>query len=123
MSRRSMSVILALFSCATVPDPSFAWGDTANASQQQRDRKIPNPKKTQGATLTGCIDEQDGGKYVLIDPKNRAPLATLEADGFPNEGFAKHIGNTVTVKGSLDSSSRPVMTVRSIETVSDGCGK
>jgi hypothetical protein len=74
--------------------------------------------------LTGCIDEQEGGRYILIDARSLAPLANLEAAGFPNEGFAKHLGNTVTVKGTIDSTGpRPVMQVRTVETVSNGCGQ
>jgi hypothetical protein len=51
-----------------------------------------------------------------------APIADLEAVGFPTEGFAKHVGHKVTVKGaSTPSSARPVFKVRTVETVSETC--
>jgi hypothetical protein len=51
-----------------------------------------------------------------------AVLANLEADGFPTEGFAKHLGHKVTVQGtSVPNGNRPVFKVRSIETISDTC--
>jgi hypothetical protein len=99
----------------------LAWNQVEQ-KQQQRDRKVEPKAKAVDASLTGCVDEQEGGRYILIDPKSLAPLASLEAVGFPNEGFAKHLGNTIIVKGSLDSGPKPVMRVRTIETVSNGCG-
>lgn len=80
-------------------------------------------KKTaeKGSSLTGCIDEQ-GGNYVLIDDRTRAPIANLVADGFPTEGFAKHVGHKVTVRGTSNpDGAKPVIKVRSIETVSETC--
>jgi hypothetical protein len=73
--------------------------------------------------MSGCVDEQDG-KYVLIHDQTRAVLANLEADGFPVEGFAKHVGHKVTVRGtsSPDGGERPVFKVRVVESVSDACG-
>jgi hypothetical protein len=93
--------------------------------EQQRDRKLADPKaKQEEKALTGCIDEQEGNRYVLIDARSLAPIATLEAVGFPNESFAKHLGNTVVVKGTLDSSlPRPVMKARSVEFIGNGCGQ
>ncbi len=71
--------------------------------------------------MTGCVDEQEG-HYVLIDDRTRAPIADLEADGFPMEGFAKHVGQKVTVRGTSNpGSNRPLFRVRSIETVSETC--
>jgi hypothetical protein len=122
MSHSSASLILALFSITGLPAVSFAGGDAAD-QQQQRDRKSPEPKKTDGGSLTGCVDEQEGGRYVLIDERNLTPIANLEAEGFPNEGFAKHLGQKVTVRGTINSSgARPVIKVRSIETINTACG-
>jgi hypothetical protein len=105
----------------SVQIPAIASAQSTAQKQQSRDRKAAAPKE---ASMTGCIDEQEGGRYLLIDARSLAPLASLEAVGFPNEAFAKHLGNTVTVKGSIDSTgSRPVMRVRAIETVSNGCGQ
>jgi hypothetical protein len=50
------------------------------------------------------------------------PVANLEADGFETEGFAKHVGHKVTVRGTSNPGGAvPVFKVRSIETVSDAC--
>jgi len=114
-------LILALL--VGVPFSGVASGQAnpPQQKQQSRDRKGPEPKE---GSMTGCIDEQEGGRYVLIDALSLAPLANLEAAGFENEAFAKHLGNTVTVKGAIDSTgSRPVMRVRTVETVSNGCGQ
>lgn len=71
--------------------------------------------------MTGCIDE-DNGRYILVDEKELKPIADLVADGFPTEGFAKHMGHKVTVRGtSSPGSARPLFKVRSIETVSETC--
>lgn len=71
--------------------------------------------------LTGCVDQQEG-RYVLTDDRTLSPVADLEADGFPTEGFAKHVGHKVTIRGiSSSGSARPVFKVRTIETVSETC--
>ena len=58
----------------------------------------------------------------LVDDRNLSPAADLEADGFPTEGFAKHVGHKVTVRGTSSSgSTRPVFKVRSIDTLSETC--
>ena len=69
------------------------------------------------------VDQQDG-QYVLIQEQSRSLIAHLEAEGFPTEGFAKHVGHKVTVRGTSNSSGaeRPVFKVRSVETISDACG-
>jgi hypothetical protein len=79
--------------------------------------------KTEQTSLAGCIDEHDG-QYVLIHDQSRATLANLEAEGFPTEGFAKHVGHKVTVRGisSPAGTERPVFKVRAVETVSESCG-
>jgi hypothetical protein len=72
--------------------------------------------------MTGCIDEKEG-RYVLINDRTRDLIANLEAEGFPTEGFAKHLGHMVTVRGAgASEGSNPVFKVRSIETVSETCG-
>ena len=74
-----------------------------------------------GSSLTGCVDQKEG-HYILVDDRNLNPVADLEADGFPTEGFAKHVGHKVTVRGTSSSgSTRPVFKVRSIATVSENC--
>ena len=90
---------------------------------------VENGKKAQtgkkqaasGTSLTGCVDEKEG-HYIMVDDRNLNPVADLEADGFPTEGFAKHVGHKVTVRGTSNSgSTRPVFKVRSIETISETC--
>ena len=115
MYRQSASLILTLFSVVwSVPGDPVDW-----AYQNQQ----PEPKaKTVGGSLTRCVDAQEG-RYVLVDDKTLAPIADLQANGFPRGGFAKHLGNKVTVRGTIDSSgARPFVKVRSIETVCNGLG-
>jgi hypothetical protein len=101
--------ILSVAVASCVPRPIFA----------QSNPQSKEAAKT--ASMTGCIDE-DNGRYVLVDDKDLKPIADLEADGFPTEGFAKHVGHKVTVRGSsTPASSRPLFKVRSIETVSETC--
>ena len=82
------------------------------------------PKKKAASSLaamTGCIDE-DNGHYVLIHDRTRATIANLEAEGFPTEGFAKHVGHKVTVRGTVNTAGDvPLVRVRSVETISETC--
>lgn len=95
----------------------------AQEKQESAKQKKAPQSKTQQASLTGCVDEQDG-QYVLISEQTRSLIAHLEAEGFPTEGFAKHVGHKVTVRGSSGSTGtdRPVFKVRSVEAISDACG-
>jgi hypothetical protein len=71
--------------------------------------------------MTGCVDQQDG-QFVLVDDHDLKVVANLEAVGFPVEGFAKHVGEKVIVKGvNTQGDARPVFKVKTIETVSDTC--
>jgi hypothetical protein len=85
-------------------------------------QKNPSSKAVpKSASLTGCIDEENG-RYVLVDDRELKPIADLVADGFPTEGFAKHVGHKVTLRGeSTPGEARPVFKVRSIDTVSETC--
>jgi hypothetical protein len=114
---RRAAISLAFAACMTLAAfPARGWTDQNQA--QKKEQKKP---KSDSASLTGCIDEHDG-RYVLIDDRNRAPIANLEAEGFPTEGFAKHLGHKVTVRGtSSPAPDRPLFRVRSIETVSESC--
>jgi len=72
-------------------------------------------------SMTGCVDQQDG-QFVLVDDHDLKVVANLDAVGFPVEGFAKHVGEKVIVKGvSTPGDARPVFKVKTIETVSDTC--
>jgi len=111
--------LLALMLICNLP------GTTLNPESNQDDRKQQQkkgPGKNGLASMTGCIDEQQG-QYVLLDDRTRETIANLEAEGFETEGFAKHVGHKVTVRGTSSSgSAHPVFKVRSIETISDTCG-
>ena len=73
------------------------------------------------ATLTGCVDEQDG-KWVLVNGQTMAIIAKLAADGFPTEGFAKYMGNKVNVRGTaISDESGSTFKVREIQTISETC--
>jgi len=100
-----------------------AWsspGPAANPGTEQ-DSKHSKDRSAPPASMTGCIDEQDG-RYVLVDDRTLSPVADLVAEGFPTEGFAKYMGHKVTIRGASSSGgARPVFKVRSIETVSDTC--
>jgi competence protein ComGC len=88
---------------------------------QDSSKKAPSKAKPSAASLTGCVDQQDG-QYVLVNDQSLTPIANLEAEGFPTEGFAKHLGQKVTVRGtSASGAARPVFRVRNIETISDTC--
>ncbi len=89
---------------------------------QKQGEKKEQPKAKRGtAALTGCVDEQEG-QYILIDDRTRTPIANLEAEGFPIEGLAKHLGHKVTVRGtSSPGTDRPLFKVRSIATINETC--
>jgi hypothetical protein len=117
--RRTLATIIVL---SVSPLISFTPVSAAQESQQSAKQKKA-PAKTSGASLSGCVDQQDG-QYVLINEESRSPIASLEAEGFPTEGFAKHVGQRVTVRGtsSTGGTGRPVFKVRSVEKISDTCG-
>jgi len=93
----------------------------AQAPNSQKKAPNSNKKAASGSSLSGCVDEKEG-HYILVDDRSLNPVADLEADGFPTEGFAKHVGHKVTVRGTSNSAStRPVFKVRSIETISETC--
>lgn len=73
--------------------------------------------------MTGCIDEQDG-LYVLTKGPELKVAAKLQADGFASENFARYVGHTVTIRGSLVSGAEgepALFKVRRIDAVSDTC--
>jgi hypothetical protein len=108
-----MFTVLALLA----PWATLPAAQTSNSQKKEQTGK----KKAAGASLSGCVDQKEG-HYILVDDRNLNPVADLEADGFPTEGFAKHLGKKVTVRGtSTTGSTRPVFKVRSIETLSETC--
>jgi hypothetical protein len=117
---------LVFIACLSVLVPtagnSAPW-DTSSGQDNtgQKQNKAKTEQKAKTASLTGCVDQKEG-RYVLVDERSLNPVANLEADGFETEGFAKHVGHKVTVRGTSNPGGAvPVFKVRSIETVSDGC--
>jgi hypothetical protein len=118
MTKSAASILL--IALLAVSSPFTVRGAAGEPDQQSKEKPVPK-KGEQGSSLTGCVDQQDG-KYVLIDDRSAAPIADLLAEGFPIEGFAKHVGHKVTVRGTANpGGTRPVMKVRNIETLSETC--
>jgi hypothetical protein len=89
--------------------------NTQNKNTEQK--KMPERE----SSLTGCVDQRDE-LFVLVNDRDLKVIANLDAVGFPVEGFAKHVGEKVIVRGiSTQGDTRPVFKVRTIETVSDTC--
>ena len=88
-------------------------------AQQKGPPKTEDPrakKKAAEASLTDRVDQEDG-HYVLVDDRSLNPIANLEPDSFPVEGFAKHVGHKVAVRGTSSATgSRPTFKVRATET-------
>lgn len=122
--RRVFGTVLAVLAVIAVCSLCRAQSNSAvDRTAQQQPKEDPKGKSDPkgAASLTGCIDEQDG-QWVLVNPQNMAILANLAADGFPAEAFAKHMGHKVTVRGTANSDgARPIFKVRSIETISETC--
>ena len=118
MKRKAASVSLIMLGyCVLAP----AFPSSAQTPASQKKGSDSKKKAVPQASLSGCIDQQEG-KYVLIDDQTMNPVADLDADGFPTEGFAKHMGHKVTLRGiSNPGSTRPAFKVRSIETISESC--
>ena len=73
-------------------------------------------------SVTGCLEEQPGPKYVLRDVKQRKVIAELEPVVFPVETFAKYMGKQVRLQGRLSAGNDPViMRVRAIKALSGAC--
>jgi hypothetical protein len=94
---------------------------SATPAPQQEKQEQKKESKSAGASMTGCVDEQNG-RYVLTNDSDLALIAILEADGFPTEAFAKHMGHKVTVRGTvIPGGPHPTFKVRSVAAVSDTC--
>lgn len=115
-------IVLTLSGVAASAGTPPAQRTTVQAESERQQKQPTKPEsKEKGTALTGCMDEQEG-HYVLIDARNLSPIANLEAEGFPTESFAKHLGHKVTVRGTSSSGgARLTFKVRSIETVSESC--
>jgi hypothetical protein len=100
----------------------FAIGLASAAPAPQQEKQQPKQEsKSTTDSMTGCVDEQ-AGRYVLTNDSDLALIAILEADGFPTEGFAKHMGHKVTVRGTIiPGCAQPTFKVRTVVAVSDTC--
>jgi hypothetical protein len=117
MKYQTVSIMFALVAVITLP--AMTASPVPGSDDQQTQPK--KEQKGKESSLTGCVDEHEG-RYILVDDRALQPIADLEADGFPTEGFAKHMGHKVTVRGtSIPGGTRPMIKVRSIQTVSDTC--
>ena len=117
---RLQSALLVILTVLAVLTPAVAL-TAAQAPESGKKAQSGKEQAASGSSLSGCVDEKEG-HYILVDDRNLSPVADLEADGFPTEGFAKHVGHKVTVRGTTSSgSTRPVFKVRSIETLSETC--
>jgi hypothetical protein len=110
-------MVLGLFTLLAVSVSATA----STAQSRDQSKKQPAKQEQKTSAMTGCVDQQEG-RYVLTDDRSLAPIADLEADGFPTEGFAKHVGHKVTVRGmSTSNGARPLFKVRAVETISETC--
>jgi hypothetical protein len=100
----------------------LATGSSNAAPVDQQEKQQPKSEsKSAGDSMTGCVDEQ-AGHYVLTNDRDLALIAILEADGFPTEAFAKHVGHKVTVRGTvIPGGAQPTFKVRTVVAVSDTC--
>jgi len=91
------------------------------ASVSKSTKKKKAARSERSISMTGCIDQQ-GGSYILTEEKTLQPIAVLEAESFPQEGFAKHVGHKVTVRGSAAADGdRTIMRVRTVQKISEIC--
>jgi hypothetical protein len=99
----------------------LATGSSNAALAPQQQSQPKKESKSAGDSMSGCIDEQ-AGRYVLTNDRDLALIAILEADGFPTEAFAKHVGHKVTVRGTIiPGTPQPTFKVRTVAAVSDTC--
>jgi hypothetical protein len=117
MLMRRTLILLTVLGVMLAPGVGIA----AATSQDQKKQTPKQEKKSETtSSMAGCVDQQDG-RYVLIDDHGLNRIADLEADGFPVEGFAKHVGHKVIVRGTKAAGDLPLFKVRTIETVSETC--
>ncbi len=115
-NRRIVPLFISAIFLALAPSTAFA-----SAAAQEKQQQPKKDSKSAADSLTGCVDEQSG-RYVLTNDRDLAVIAILEADGFPTEAFAKHLGHKVTIRGtSVPGGTQPTFKVRVVVPVSDSC--
>jgi len=116
-----IAVLTVSFALSSQGGGNPAAGADQSKGSQKKKESSQSKRQAGASSLTGCVDQQDG-HYVLTDDRTLKPIADLAPEGFPVEGFAKHLGHKVTVRGTSSAGgTRPLFKVRSIETVSDVC--
>jgi hypothetical protein len=99
-------------------------GASSQSGKKSKGAKQGSQKREPLSTMTGCLDERPGPVYVLRAEGSLQKLADLEPDAFPVEGFAKYLGQKVSVKGRLEHpNDNTVLRVRSIERVAEHCSE
>ena len=80
------------------------------------------PSRPAAVTMSGCVDQASDGNFILADNEELKKIITLHGEGFPDEGFAKHLGQQVKVTGRVTKEGdEQVLRVKKIETVSQTC--
>jgi len=80
------------------------------------------PSRPAAVTMSGCVDQASDGNFILADNKELNKIITLHGEGFPDEGFAKHLGHQVKVTGRIaKEGDEQVLRVKQIETVAQTC--
>jgi len=118
--RLRLAVLVLALSLNLLAQP-FGASTVAAAANQKKSGPKQNavPKSS---SMTGCVDEKAEEGYVLVEDQTLRITAVLQAEGFPQEGLAKYLGNKVTVQGrTVTDGGRTVMKVQRIEKIADGC--
>jgi hypothetical protein len=115
-----LTFIPMLFAVLMSAAPPEQNSGNSDGSQKKAAPKSKSTRPAQ-ASLTGCVDEQDG-KYVLLDDRMLNKLANLEtAIASSEDFFAKHMGHKVIVKGTKASGQENIFKVTSIEDIAEVC--
>jgi hypothetical protein len=119
----SLKVPFLVLAIGCLAVPMFLAADALAQEKSSAPKTAPkSAARPAQSSLAGCVDQTDTGQFVLINEKTREKLTVLVAEGFAEEGFAKHLGQKVTVRGTASpDGSAPGFRVRSIEVISDAC--
>jgi hypothetical protein len=116
-------ILITLFvTCCVTAVSGAPWKDSPQEKQSPGKAVPKSGSKPAPASLTGCVDQAVDGQFTLIHEKSRETVAKLVAEGFQTEGFAKHLGQKVTVRGTASpNGTSSEFRVRSIEAASETC--
>ncbi|MDZ4797206.1 MAG: hypothetical protein SGI92_03515 [Bryobacteraceae bacterium] len=90
------------------------------ATPDEKKKGPAKPAAPAQESMTGCVDQR-GETYVLAGSGMKEE-AKLAGKAFSDENFARYVGHTVTVRGSVDRSVSPlVVQVVKIDEVSATC--